>query len=117
MNKYVKDGKVAVLVSPGFGAGWSTWNTEDLALDSRVVEYFFMRHHDQELLDKIAKLDTLENKEAKEYFESLGYDNVYFGGFNQIEIHWVKQGTIFRISEYDGNEHIVLQKDEKWMVA
>ena len=26
MNKVIRDGKVAVLVSPGFGAGWSTWS-------------------------------------------------------------------------------------------
>ena len=25
MNKVIRDGKVAVVVSPGFGAGWSTW--------------------------------------------------------------------------------------------
>lgn len=26
MDKVIKDGKVAVLYSPGFGAGWFTWN-------------------------------------------------------------------------------------------
>ena len=26
IEKVVRDGKVAVLVSPGYGAGWSTWN-------------------------------------------------------------------------------------------
>lgn len=29
MKKLIRDGKVAVLVSPGFGAGWSTWNGDD----------------------------------------------------------------------------------------
>ena len=27
-EKYIKDGKVAVAYSPGFGAGWSTWNDD-----------------------------------------------------------------------------------------
>ena len=28
MNKIEKDGNVAVLYSPGYGAGWSTWNDD-----------------------------------------------------------------------------------------
>ena len=26
MNKVIRDGKVAVLYSPGYGAGWYSWN-------------------------------------------------------------------------------------------
>jgi len=40
-KKYEKDGKVAVLYSPGFGAGWSTWNRpyDDFFLfDSKLIE-------------------------------------------------------------------------------
>ena len=29
MNKVRKGGKVAVLYSPGFGAGWSTWASDE----------------------------------------------------------------------------------------
>ena len=29
MNKVIENGFVAVLYSPGYGAGWSTWNYED----------------------------------------------------------------------------------------
>lgn len=29
MNKVVENGLVAVLYSPGFGAGWGTWNYDD----------------------------------------------------------------------------------------
>ena len=28
MEKIIEDGKVAVLVSKGYGAGWSTWNLD-----------------------------------------------------------------------------------------
>lgn len=37
MEKYEKDGKIAVLVSSGFGAGWSSWNgshAKQLAISS-----------------------------------------------------------------------------------
>jgi hypothetical protein len=34
MQKLIRDDKVAVLVSPGFGAGWYTWHwVEELIYD------------------------------------------------------------------------------------
>lgn len=41
MEKLEKDGKVAILYSPGFGAGWSTWNSEwadQLVFDKEIAE-------------------------------------------------------------------------------
>ena len=41
MNKLEKDGKVAVMISPGFGAGWSTWNSEfrdTLLFDAEIAQ-------------------------------------------------------------------------------
>jgi hypothetical protein len=39
MNKLVRDGKVAVLYSTGYGAGWYSWHgIEELLYDSVVVE-------------------------------------------------------------------------------
>ena len=29
-----------VLISPGFGAGWSTWNDPMMALDERLIRAF-----------------------------------------------------------------------------
>lgn len=41
MDKIERDGKVAVLYSPGYGAGWSTWAdarySETLCMDARIV--------------------------------------------------------------------------------
>ena len=38
MNKVVRDGLVAVLVSPGFGAGWYSWHgIHELLFDPVVV--------------------------------------------------------------------------------
>ena len=39
MKKEVRDGKVAVLVSPSFGAGWYTWHgIEELIFHPKIVE-------------------------------------------------------------------------------
>jgi hypothetical protein len=41
MKKLIRDGKVAVLYSPGFGAGWSTWNQElpELVFNPVIVDF------------------------------------------------------------------------------
>lgn len=36
VDKYIENGKVAVLVSKGFGAGWSSWSSGDVALSKTI---------------------------------------------------------------------------------
>ncbi len=40
MEKVIRDGKVAILYSPGFGAGWYSWNTDhkELIFHPKLVE-------------------------------------------------------------------------------
>lgn len=107
VERYVKDGKVAVLVSPGYGAGWSTWEGKKLAYDKRVVE-FWLQYKDDEVFPEEA---------AKKLFYEWGYEDVFFGGFNQIKIVWLEPGTKFRITEYDGFESIETDDSVDWCVA
>jgi hypothetical protein len=64
-EKYIKDGKVAVLYSSGFGAGWYTWNDESLTglvFDRDIVEAVLaefdgdVRRAIRALLDDVAAL-------------------------------------------------------------
>lgn len=108
---YNEDGtKVAVLVSPGYGAGWSTWNNSELAYDKRVVEFWLAHKDNEKFMEEIDSFSYHEKvpalKEAEEFFKSIGYSRIYFGGFNQIELEWVPVGCRWRIDEYDGSEHI-----------
>lgn len=87
---YNKDGQLAVLVSHGYGAGWSTWNEYgiDLAIDKRIVE---------------AKLRQTYEKDVEEFtafLESIGYHNVKF-----------------RIDEYDGAEYLDILDSKDWCTA
>lgn len=63
---YNEDGELGVLYSPGFGAGWSTWDRDELAYDRRIVEYW------------LSKNPTSE--QMSEFLESIGYHGVYMGG-------------------------------------
>ena len=100
MVGYIKDGKVAVLVSKGFGAGWSTWNDHRLAYDKNVIE-LFMKYRDHDI----------DYEQFCDGIEALGYKGTYFGGLNGCLIKWVPVGTFFTISEYDGSESITLLTD------
>lgn len=93
MEKVVRNGKVAVLVSEGFGAGWYSWNREykELLFHPKLVEM----------------VEQGRNKEiTKEWVkENLGID-IYVGGAKGLRIYWLPVGTKFHISEYDGAESV-----------
>jgi|DEB0MinimDraft_4_1074332.scaffolds.fasta_scaffold116943_2 hypothetical protein len=106
MSKYVsEDNKVGVLVSPGYGGGWSTWDREEreenICFDWSVVKWVLEGMPDA----KRFKLDTAERLD------------VYVGGMDNLEIKWVDIGTKFRIEQYDGHEYIQFEDDYKWETA
>lgn len=101
------NGEIAILVSSGFGAGWSTWNQRALAYDKRVVEFFLSKKDDKNFLYQLSNFTENPIKdETKQYFASIGYPGVYFGGFSSIHIEWIAPGTPFKINEYDGFESL-----------
>lgn len=94
MEKVIRDGKVAVLVSPGFGAGWYTWNTD----------YSWLLFHPK-IVEMVEQGKQSEINE--EWMESNIEDcpkNIYCGGARDLKIVWLNLGTPFRVEEYDGHE-------------
>lgn len=105
MEKLVKDGKVAVLVSRGFGAGWSSWMNDDDA-----PECLFDPVIAQMLIDGADEMKIASVAEER-------YPNSYTGGVDGLTVEWLPVGTKFRISEYDGAESIEILGDIYWMEA
>lgn len=105
MERVIRDGKVAVLVSPGFGAGWSTWAPED-AQEARLF--------DPGLVELILN-DSTQN-EINSYVAER-FPDQYTGGVEQLRVFWVPEGTKFRIHEYDGSESLVTIDEEQWFTA
>lgn len=105
VRKVIRGGKVAVLYSPGHGAGWSTWADElaTVALFSPEVVAWVES-------GKVADFDEI----AK---DMTGGSYFYGGGAYDLKIAWLPIGTRFRIDEYDGHESIALESDEQWIVA
>lgn len=88
--KVERDGMVAVLVSPGFGAGWSTWADESEAAVFAP--------------DVVAWIEAGKPDEDVASFERYGYT----GGLRDVQIEWVPKGARFMIDEYDGSEQLVI---------
>ena len=104
-EKVVRDGKVAVLVSPGFGAGWYTWNLQhpELVFLPRVVEMV---------------LNQVDYHEIEAYVQSIyGEDDIYVGGAHDLVVEWVPVGAEFQIEEYDGSESLRLKDSQDWFTA
>jgi len=110
MNKVIQNGHVAVLYSPGFGAGWSTWAGsmygEEMLFDPWIVDILLS----EEFTDAEATNRILAHCAVK-------YPDLYTGGVSTLAISWIPQGTAFRITDYDGNESIEYRDMTDWVIA
>ena len=103
MNKVIRDGFVAVLYSPGYGAGWYTWhNIPELIYDPVVVDM----------------VEQDRRNEIEAYCEEKypSFTKCYLGA-EDLTITWIKEFRVFLIEEYDGNESIRFREDIEWLVA
>lgn len=96
VKKYKKNGMVAVLYSPGYGAGWSTWTCKDEEIEFLLFD------------KKLARLVEAGDLAAAEKYVTSIHPDVYTGGAKDLRIEWLPEGTHFRVEEYDGSERIVL---------
>jgi len=99
MEKVIRDGKVAVLYSPGYGAGWTTWE-----YDSKLHEIMLFHPLIVEKVESGKECDINRDWLVENFGED--FRNVYCGGVYQLEIKWLPEGTAFMIDEYDGFEAI-----------
>ena len=109
MNKVIRKGQVAVLYSPGYGAGWYTWNTDypQLMFHPQLVEWA-----EKGLPEDIDLEEWLQNE-----FNVPENDSIFTGGW-PVKVEWLPEGIIFRINEYDGSESIeILNIESNYFTA
>lgn len=99
-----RDGKTAVFISAGFGAGWSTWNSDGF--------YVF---GDETLVDMVEGGASPE--QIEDYVRSVMGNVPYLGGVDGLYVMWVPVGEKFVIQEYDGSESIRLMNETNWYTA
>ena len=104
MDKVIRDGFVAVLTSPGYGAGWYSWHlVPELVFDPVIVD----------MVDK-----GVDYTEIIQYCEKQfpSFTHCYAGA-EDLTITWIQEGREFVINEYDGFESIEFKDDMAWLVA
>lgn len=104
MEKVIRDGCVAVLVTSKYGAGWYTWNMG-------YPECLF----DKKMVEAVLRGCTTKQKEDLA-LERFGAD-FYAGGAKNLVVRWLPIGTRFQVDEYDGAESIEIADDQVWLVA
>ena len=96
-DKLIRDGKVAVIYSPGSGEGWSSW------VEDAYAEFFMFDRQLAEMVlsgDLSGVADYIEAHCPKSYCSA--------SSIATLQVGWVPQGSPFYIHEYDGDEHLVL---------
>jgi hypothetical protein len=102
MLKKIENGLVAVLYSPGYGAGWYSWHDiKELLFDPKVVDM---------VLEKTSA-ETIEL-----YCQEV-YGVHYYNGASDLEVAWVPAGTEFIVEDFDGNESIRFKDKVTWVTA
>lgn len=103
-EKYYNDkGEVAVIYSPGYGAGWSTWNSalgEAAIFDKDLVEALLAKDH----------LKVASIAESK-------YPDAYIGGLEDAKIEWISIGDQFQITEREGYERVNIIGPSSYYIA
>lgn len=99
---YNEQGELGILISHGYGAGWSTCNDGRIAYDKRVVEKW---------------LEKVSEYEMTSFLNNLGYKDTYMGGYKNLRLEFIPRGTMFCIHEYDGHESIETLETMDMMMA
>lgn len=98
------EGKIGIVYSPGFGAGWSTSGEDEsqhgMALDQELA-CAIERGVPYSVLERIAQKN---------------WPDEYLGGLKNCKVEWVEPGTPFIIEEYDGYESVRFSSDN-WLIA
>lgn len=101
MEKLIRDGKVAVLISDNWGWGFHTWGAPlEAIFNPQLIELIEHRKYDEAI-----------------EFVNKTYPNSPIGIHNDLHIYWVEEGREFYITQYDGLESIVFKDEIKWITA
>ena len=104
----------AILYSPGYGAGWGTWNDLAVAYDERIIKWLLNNIEEPKLKEEIIytsagdsiNISELFDRNAFEGFVETLYPETYYGGLRDLTIYFAPTGRKILVEEYDGSESI-----------
>ena len=107
-------GEIGILYSPGYGAGWSTWGTDEMAYDKRVIDIFL-----KYAINSSGRLTLIgvTGSDVARFSEEVRklYPDEYLGGAKNLVLGFVPPNVPFEIDEYDGSESLCIINTENFM--
>jgi hypothetical protein len=100
MKKYHNDkGEIGLVISSGFGAGWSSRNREykDFLLMDHMIVTMCMHNTPAE--------------EVQEYLADHEMGDVYMEGWDDCHVVFLPPNSMFYLHEYDGSETLITKFD------
>ncbi len=109
----VEGGKMPkIIISPGYGAGWSTWA---YGLDRADLLHLLTFPPLIEAIEKGEDVSKEDHPAVKAFKER--FPDQYLGGLRDAEVVEVPANTPFYISEYDGSESLhIVGIDEEFFI-
>ncbi len=102
-NKVInEDGEVGIIISPGHGAGWSTWAYSDEAKIESVY-------------DADCVMALLEGDKAKVKNIAVQKWGDFLWHTRDIIVKWIPRNKPFIVEEYDGHESITYRDETNWI--
>lgn len=103
MKKLERDGKIAVVYSPGWGSTWSQ--------NAPAPEAEILRMH-SEIAGAVLSGDIARAKKIAGRLIGHRANDV-----DQLEVVWVPKGSQFEITEYDGLEFVHVIGSREYLTA
>lgn len=97
--------KRKILYSPGYGAGWLSWN-DGL---SRKAKRFILE--DRWLVEKIEsgqRNDKTLREFIRRFNDMFPGEYLYTGGFEDLVVCEVEADALVRVEDHDGNESVII---------
>jgi hypothetical protein len=116
-----------VLYSPGYGAGWSTWNGNTKEQKRWLCEYqpFIEYLEKNERMPKVPRgsmdgydITDLGMQVIRDWKAAFPGEPIpYLGGMDDLTIGYVGDGEQYHIREYDGFEKIITRDmvEDEWL--
>ena len=106
MEKFIRDGKVGIVISSGYGTPWSSYafneeKEKHMLFDSNLVE----------LVLNMEKAPSHEKADARyaieQYCISQEYVDLEYPNVPELKVIWIPVGMEFCVREYDGAEYVL----------
>lgn len=103
IKKLINDNnEVAVITSPGHGAGFSSWMSSDEPRESAIF-------------DPVLATLVINGEDYADHLRTTYGGSTHL--VDTLEVTWLPVGSRFLVDEYDGYESLSVVEETKWIVA